>query len=220
MVPPFLVRALVADVTRPSSSVPAQVVIDANVCYFVAYSNFAQQSAAGGRAPQAYQLRDYRTWQALALRSGCRFFAPVVTLGEFVRLIEYAELEALWLTDPATPLGSRFSPSECKKARYDYSSYLGMIRKTVLSDLAQLRATVQPLLPFPTPADAIDQSNAAWQSSAGDYADALMVANACSAGIPHILSDDVDLLTFDGITLYTANTTAIQSARTAGKLVP
>jgi hypothetical protein len=79
---------------------------------------------------------------------------------------------------------------------------------------------VQPLPPFPTPADAIGQANATWQGSAGDYMDALMVAHAKHSGIPHVLSDDIDLLTFDGITVYTANATAIQAARTAGKLVP
>ena len=58
-----------------------------------------------------------------------------------------------------------------------------------------------------------------WRSSAGDFADATLVANAKHASIPHILADDIDLLTFDQITVYTANQHALEAARAAGKLV-
>jgi hypothetical protein len=46
-----------------------------------------------------------------------------------------------------------------------------------------------------------------------------MVANAKRAATPFVLSDDKDIATFAGITLYTANRGAINAARDAGKLV-
>jgi hypothetical protein len=52
-----------------------------------------------------------------------------------------------------------------------------------------------------------------------DVSDALVVANAKYASIPHILTDDVDFLTVEGITVYTANNRAIEAATAAGELI-
>jgi predicted nucleic acid-binding protein len=58
-----------------------------------------------------------------------------------------------------------------------------------------------------------------WASSAGDFTDALLVGAAKFADITDILSDDVDLVTFEGITVYTANRNSIDAADVAGKLL-
>jgi hypothetical protein len=220
MVPASLVRAAVVDITRPGATVPARLVIDASVLYCTHYPNFPNLTLAGGRIPHAYQIREYQRWQAQAQRRGTLLFSPVVTLGEFVRLVEYAELESLWLTDPATPPGSRFDPQHCKRARYTYAARLATVRRFALGALGLLRGAVQVVPQFPSERDALDQACVEWHGSAGDFADALLVAQAKHSGIPHILGDDIDLLTFDGITVYTANRTAIQAAVAASRLVP
>src|SRR5947209_6207255 len=102
------VRAQVVDINRPSAALPTKVVVDANVLYFGRYPNFAHLQAAGGRMPQSYQRRDYPPCLDQLTLLGCEVLALPQTLGELIRLVEYAELEALWLTDPATPSGSRF----------------------------------------------------------------------------------------------------------------
>jgi predicted nucleic-acid-binding protein len=58
-----------------------------------------------------------------------------------------------------------------------------------------------------------------WIECSADNADALIVAQAKSRGIFHILSDDLDFATMSGITLYSANQAVVNSARIAGKLV-
>jgi hypothetical protein len=55
--------------------------------------------------------------------------------------------------------------------------------------------------------------------SAGDFGDAALVAAAKRAGMPRIISDDADLITFNGITLYTANQRAIDAASRSGTLI-
>jgi hypothetical protein len=57
-----------------------------------------------------------------------------------------------------------------------------------------------------------------WRYSCGDYPDAVMIASAKQQSKPHLLSDDIDIATFPGITLYTANLKTINAASAAGKL--
>jgi hypothetical protein len=47
---------------------------------------------------------------------------------------------------------------------------------------------------------------------------AVMIASARQQSKAHILSDDMDIATFPGITLYTANHKTITAASAAGKL--
>ncbi len=219
MVPPNLVKANVVNITKPGAPVPKQTVLDANVLYFIYYPNFSQLASAGGKPPQHYQITHYPAWLTKGLKGSSRFYAAPVTFGEFLRVIEYAEIEALWRTDPATPSGAEFSPRQCKMGRYSYVGRLGRIRQDAISFLLLARKTVDLLPEFRNAADELDKAVNEWNSSAGDFADATMVANAKYAMVPNILSDDIDLLTFDGITLYTANFTAIQDAAVGGKLI-
>ena len=106
------------------------------------------------------------------------FFAAVPTLGEFVRLVEYAELEALWLTAPTTPPGSRFDPQQCKRARYQFSGHLRTVRRVATTSVSVVRGDVRLLPQFPSEADALDRATAEWLDSAGDYDDSFLVASA------------------------------------------
>ena len=45
------------------------------------------------------------------------------------------------------------------------------------------------------------------------------MATAKRAGIANILSDDADLISFEGIVVYTANQTAIGAAQASGRLI-
>ena len=102
------VKAQVVDITRPGPALPQQVAVDAGVLYFVYYPNFTDLQLAGGTLPRAYQLQDYAAWLNKALRARAALFTSAVTLGEFVRLAEYAEMEAVWMTAPARGSGDKF----------------------------------------------------------------------------------------------------------------
>src|SRR5262249_34672552 len=94
-----LVQASVVDLRQPASVLPARVVADANVLYWQFYTNFPSLRYAGGRLPLAHQLAEYPHFWRRAAQAGTTFHSTAVTLGEFTRTAEYAELEAIWLTD-------------------------------------------------------------------------------------------------------------------------
>ena len=82
-----------------------------------------------------------------------------------------------------------------------------------------MRKSVELLPQLDKEADSFTASVNLWLPSTCDFNDAILVARANRAGIPRIISDDADLASFDGITLYTANRSVIEAARMAGKLV-
>ncbi len=146
------------------------------------------------------------------------------TLGEFARTAEFAEFETIWRTDSPRPQPDPLNPTTefnarvCKFARYHYARLLQQIRKDVQAMIAKILNDALLLPQFPKVEDEQTQAQNEWLSSSGDFPDALLVATAKQQGVPHVLSDDMDLATFDSITLYTANQKTIDAARIAGKL--
>ncbi len=218
MVTGSAVKASVVDITSKQSQLPKHAVVDANVLYFVFYPNFNQLFRVGGTQPR--QLPNYQGWWKRALQNGTKFFASSYVFGEFLNTVEHAELEADWLADPTTPKGASFNSRECKQARYDNIPRLPTIRSNALAVLASARKKVDLMPKFGTSESEIAQFASEWSNSTGDFGEAVLVAN-CKM-IPsycHVVSDDADLVTFDGITLYTANQKAITAAKDAGKLI-
>jgi len=222
MISPAHIKADVVDIRLPSPAIPADLVVDANVLYWVFYPNFVGLRLAGGQSPR--QLSRYDRYWKLAANARARFHAASATVAEFVKTAEHAELEAVWLTDPSAPQPNnaqpvtRFDPRVCKFARYHYVSLLATIRDNVESMVASLRKSVTLLPQLATSEAAHDQSIAEWKSSCGDLPDAMMVASGKSRTISAFLSDDSDIATFAGITLYTANGAVVNAARTVGRL--
>jgi len=208
------------DVQSLTSPLPKQVVVDASVLYWAYYPNFDDLRLAGGAVRSEVQRRPYSAWLDRALKAGTQLFASAITLGEFVRLMEYAEMEAIWITDPARSTADRFNPSVCKQTRWAQGpAELERIRRRANTFLNSARKAID-LLPR-REQSVTDEQQAIlgeWLASAGDYADATLVANAKAVFVPHILADDRDLLTFADITVYTANRHALDLARGAGKL--
>lgn len=221
------VQATVVDIAHRSAPLPPSLVADANILYWIFYPNFAALAAAGGRGPLQYQLRDYPAFWSRAARSGCKFLTANATIGEFAKVSEHSELEALWLweptasrphPDPARP-SSKFDPRVCKAARYYFASQVPGIRSDIEVSIASIRKSVT-LLDLPPNASGLhSQSRTAWLDSLGDFPDAVLVSSALAQGITCILSDDADLATFPGITLYTSNLRAVSAARAAKKLL-
>lgn len=212
------VRAAVIDITRPGSVLPRQIVTDANVIYF-AYADFSDLQLAGGRGPHPYQTQEYGAWFKRALQNKTKCFSSAITFGEFLRSVEYVDLEARWLTDPRQASGDAFSPLVAKRMRYTLTpAELETVRKRAELRLAAARKSIDLLPRWEQVVDEHETVRMEWDRSAGDFADATLVATAKHASIPHVLSDDIDLLSFDGIAVYTANRHSIDAARAAGKL--
>lgn len=217
MVPAELVKARVIDIRDPDAPLPKIAVSDANVLYIINYDFSAL--AAGIRTPPFYQTRFYPAWWKRAIGAGVTLCTPANCLAELAHIIERTELENLWRTDPSPPeLDPRnpdqdFNPRYTKTVRYHYHEQLRNVRDDIQTTLQSIQKSVNVLPQVGHDLNAFGQAVQQWVSSAADFGDALLVVAAKRAGIPHIVSDDADLVTFDGITLYTANRNAIDSAK-------
>jgi hypothetical protein len=214
------VRAMVVDIRGSAAAPPEQIALDAGILYFFYYPSFEDLKLAGGALPARYQLEAYRSWLADALSSDVELITSRQTLGEFARLCEYAEIEARWLTSPGRAAADTFSAKLCKEERYQLGPVdLATVRRRVRSFVDSVCKNVA-LLPQAGSAEAAHAAAVStWTSSAGDYADAALVSEAKQAGIFHVLADDIDLLWFDGITVWTANSRAVNAARDVGKVI-
>ncbi|MFI5455286.1 MAG: hypothetical protein ACHRXM_07515 [Isosphaerales bacterium] len=217
MFPARLVKATVVDIRKGGTRYPRTVVADANVLYFV-YYDFTALDSARVTLPRHYQLQQYPKWWKKAKEQGVTFCSSLAILSEFVQLVERMELHCLWETDPQRPEldsenpGQAFSPKYLKTLRYHYHDHLSRVRADVMTVLRSVRKDVELLPRVREDPDPFDATTQAWLSSIAEIGDAAMVAEARRAGPVHVVSDDADLLSFDGITLYTANQRAVDAA--------
>ena len=224
MIPTLLVKAEVVDIRNSKSNLPRRVVADANVLYVINY-DFTGLAAAGCRVPPSYQTRHYPAWWKRAAQGGVELCTAASCLAEFAHIVERTELENLWRTDPNRPEldpnrpGQDFSPKYTKTVRNHYHGQIKPIREGVETTLASTRKNVNILPRVGQDEAALNRAIQLWVESAADFGDAYLVATAKSAGIANILSDDADLISFEGIVVYTANQTAIGVAQASGKLI-
>lgn len=157
--------------------------------------------------------------------TGTSLCTSVLNLGELAKVIEYAELEMFWRNDlnrpqfdPSNP-SPDFSPQLCKLCRYHYGPQRPTVRKAIEQILASVKKNV-PLIPcFRSSDEEYDRTVIEWCPSAGDFGDAVTVAQSKHMlRAPYVLSDDIDMATFSGITLYTANNRIISDASQSGML--
>ncbi len=224
MIPAPLVKAEVVDIRNRKSNLPKRVVADANVLYVINY-DFTGLAASGGRVPPSYQTWHYPAWWKRAAQTGVELCTAASCLAEFAHIVERTELENLWRTDPNRPEldpncpGQDFSPRYTKTVRHHYYGQVKPIREGVETTLASTRKNINILPRVGQDEAALNRAIQLWVESAADFGDANLVATAKSAGIANILSDDADLISFEGIVVYTANQTAIGAAQASGTLI-
>ncbi len=217
------VKAQVIDIRSTTETFPRTVVADANVLYFV-YYDFTSLSDAGVGMPSSNQQQSYSKWWAQALNRHVTLCSTATTFAEFVQLVERVELQCYWVTDPNHPEldpnnpGQPFSPKYVKKLRYHYSDRLSAIRTNVETYLQSARRNVELLPAASGNVDAFSATVQTWRSSTADIGDAALVAEAKRAGAPHIISDDADFVSFEGIHLYSANPAVVAAASQSNKL--
>lgn len=209
MLPSHLIKAKLVDITSQACDLPGQMVVDANVLYLWFYPNFDQLEAVRADLPTPRQRREYPKCLKKLLGAKVQLYTSAFTLAEVATTAEVAELQYLWLTDPNQSKMDRF---KAKTARMTYAGQIAAIRRRVDEVLAAVTKSVA-LLPKPASMDReVEEARALWRQSAGDFGDAMLVTAARRVPIAAILSDDADLLSFDGVTLYTANRSAIEAS--------
>jgi len=80
------VQAKVVDIHTFRSTLPSQIVTDAQILYWVFYPNFQLLQYAGGKYPLAYQVREYPHFWKLVTQAKRSILVTPATLGEFARV--------------------------------------------------------------------------------------------------------------------------------------
>jgi hypothetical protein len=209
MLPSHLIKAKLVDIISAACDLPGQMVVDANVLYLWFYPNFDQLEAVNADRPTTRQRREYPKCLKRLLEAKVQLYTSAFTMAEVATTAEVAELQYLWLSDPNQSKTASFKP---KAARMAYARELATIRERVDQVLARVSKSVA-LLPKPASMDReVEEARALWRQSAGDFGDAMLVTAARRVPILTVLSDDADLLSFEGLTLYTANKNAIEAS--------
>jgi hypothetical protein len=208
-----LVRASVVDIRNVHSfdlACPSTVAVDANVLYFFCQP-VAELKQAGALTRPAAATKEYPKWVGHFFKSNCHLVTSKEVYCEFLRTLEHSLLLLAYLSGPVDQNRSE-ELFNAKEYRYDETVDLKSIRHRVETYAHPARKLIT-FLPACPPETEYNLSLSEWKESMSDLPDSSLVALMKRSGVRCILSDDQDLATMDGITLYTANLRAINASR-------
>ncbi len=209
--------AQVVSITDFSVPPPTDLAVDANVLMFSTYDRYDQQRFLRQRVPSDQRIDAYLQYEARCRAAGTRLWVSLVGVFEFLRTVEMAELKILWAKlDPEAAAGdfTDFQPKTVRR-RPRYRD----VQDRVLTYAQQVEKRFRLFGGPSALPERLAVFSAAWLGSACDPGDASLTADARANGILNILSDDQDFASLDGITLYTANQTVIDTAKGLNRLV-
>lgn len=204
---PF-VKAQIKDIQKKDCKIETnKMLIDTNVLYFCYYDRWSQLDSIN-KGVKEYQLREYSNFFKKLLNSKVSLFVHRISLFEFAKRIEMAELQILYCEkNQLTNLDQvDFNLKDARKVYYSENSKIKM-NLSIYFHAIQKTFT---LLNFDRKIDLfLFDFLLDWKDSIAGAGDAIMVSEAKQAGINSILSDDSDFVSFKDVELYTANYLAI-----------
>jgi len=211
-----LLRAQVVDIGRLGASVEGHYAVDANVVMFSMYDRYDQQRLLRQQVPADERIDAYLRYQALVRTAGGKLWLPTCTLFEFLRTVEVSELKIVWAQIDATAATGDMSGFSAKMTRRragryydDFQNRIVTYLKAVAKNYVLIEAELGSL---------IGHLEQVWRGSQLDTGDAQLVAQGRAKDVLRFISDDQDFATVDGITVYTANRTVIDTARAVDRL--
>lgn len=215
---PFL-RAQVFSLLGTPTQCSPNIAVDANILMLSTYDRYDQQRLLGQRVPSDERIDPYLRYERTCRAAGTRLWVCRLGVCEFLRTVEMAELKILWARLDAAAAAGDFQGFQPKSVRVRGGTAYRELQDRVLTYAEQLLKRFRILNSPPALADAISALTAVWPKSIADVGDATLVADALADRIRHIMSDDRDLATINGIVLITANRTVIDTARAVNQLV-
>jgi predicted nucleic acid-binding protein len=204
------VFADVVDLRTDKPKTQDKLLVDTNVWYWLSYSR-AQQ---GANQPLAYQLRDYPRYINQATITKSSLYYCGLSFAELAHRIEVKEHE-IFQTGQANPVKLKefrhnFILTERPKVIQEIISVWQQVEQFGKSldfsiNTVNLANTLQRLTTDP-------------KENRLDGYDLFFLETMFSNNITNIITDDSDFLTVNGITVFTANYNAIQTAKAQGKL--
>jgi len=199
------VNALVYDIRKYVPTATDTFVVDTNVWRWIAYT---KMSLSAHPPPQA---TEYPTFIRLAKANGSALLHCGLSLSELSNIIERDEFRQY-----AASRGVAETDSERKKFRRDPWE-----RGKVTAEIDAAWQQVRGLSTLATVVIDDQTTDACLQHLTKcmiDAYDGFIVEAAIKIGTPHIVTDDVDLCSVPGVSVFTSHPVVIASAAKAGKL--
>lgn len=196
------VRANVVDIRTDTPSAQDDFLVDTNVWYWMHYPPASQQA-------RQYQVTDYPNYMKSALGHGSTLFSSPLSFSELAHNIESAEREIYALKAAKT-----IKPKDFRHNYPNQQRKVTLLIQGVWSDVLSM----SQMMPITLDDAFVSAATRRFNSVELDGYDLFMAANALAAGVAGVITDDADYCTFPGLTVFTANATAIRLAATAGRL--
>ncbi|MBT8767564.1 PIN domain-containing protein [Metapseudomonas boanensis] len=203
---PINVKADVVDIRTDSPLPEDKFLVDTNAWYWLFYPKATQQILQA----QNYQTSEYPAYLKSAISAGSSLLCTPLNFSELAHNIERSEREIYAYNANRT--------IQSKEFRHGYP----MQRKKcidLIKDIWEDVTSISSVLPLDLHQAFLDSSIARFDAIALDGYDLFTVEQMLSQGITNVITDDGDFCTVPGITVFTANRTAIRDATAAKKLV-
>ena len=172
--------------------------LDANVLYFLYFPGFRtlRRYANHDNLPPTSLIDQYTSWVGRSVENGCKLVTSFMTAYEFLTTIEHAVLERDYLVSG----GQVFRGSIKKQQRLRSPNS----RDEIYHYFRNLRKKIE-LIPHSNFQKVPERSIDLWFKTKADVRDACLVEHGKRFNVDMFVSDDVDFLEFEGITVCTAN---------------
>lgn len=197
------VRAFVVDIKNDTPTDEDSFLVDTNAWYWLHYPKASQDA-------KQYQTVEYPNFLKRCLESNSKLLCSPLSFSELAHRIEDVE-KKIYAYNADKAIGT-------KQFRHDYPGQrrrvTGLIQSIWL-DVVEMSQIMPINLDENFVATSVDKFGAVEL----DGYDLYMAENAVKSGVLNVITDDADYCTFPGITVFTANETAIRLAGNAGRLL-
>ncbi|WP_447771961.1 hypothetical protein [Pseudomonas kilonensis] len=197
------VNASVVDISSDAPKPGDIFLVDTNVWYWMTYS---RASSAGAKV---YQIRSYPTYTNNALAANATIYQSGVSIAELSHIIEKSEREIFNKSNPAV---------STKEYRHNFPAERASVCLEINSACMQVLALGESM-DISIDSEVVKSALSHLTTCSVDGYDLFLLEAMVASGVTQVITDDGDFATVPGITVFTANRTIVQAAKTQGKLI-
>lgn len=203
----YQIAADIVDIRSDNPTNADSFLIDTNVWYWLTYS----RASMADRPPAPYQTQDYPNYINAAISAGSVLTRCELSLAELAHRIEITELNVYARIINQPTLGLKEFRHNVAQQRQFVASEIGTAWRQVKS----MSSCAEQMINETCGDSAVQRIS----SQLVDGYDLFILETGSANGLVQVVTDDGDYSSVPGLTVFTANTNVIESARRQGKLV-
>jgi len=197
------VRANVVDIRTDTPSDQDSFLVDTNAWYWLHYPKASQEA-------RQYQTNDYPNFLKLCLSANTQLFCSPLSFSELAHNIEAAERKIY-----AFNANRNIEPKDFRRNYPNQHRRVTNLIEGIWLDVTDM----SQVMPINLDEAFVTASVKKFGTVQLDGYDLFMAERAVDFGVLNVITDDADYCTYPGITVFTANQTAIRAAAQARRLV-